>query len=119
MSESNQQDLFGDVADLQEPTADYMIAIDRLQGVARIIIESDYKLDVGALAAKYSSHLDDPDEGEGEHPLFDRDAWIEAVQEGETQLGYWELVKQQVGAAWMFVRLAQAAQGNCCGAREG
>lgn len=99
---------------------EYEEVMNRLDQVAQIIIDADYEIDdVERIAAKYSAHLEEPESGEGEHPLFDRDEWIEAVQHGETQFGYWEYVVQQIAAARIAAQVMQEQELTCCGHCKG
>lgn len=54
------------------------------------IAEEDSKLSAQQLDDKYNS------EGDGEHPLYPRSTWREAVEKQETISGYWDWVVHQL-----------------------
>lgn len=71
---------------------DYSVASHEyeLTEVEAIVDASDYGLSADQLDAKYN-----PD-GDGEHPLYTRKLWQDAVHCGLTIVGYWDWVEYKL-----------------------
>lgn len=55
-----------------------------------VILDTDFSLDAMQLDDKYNP------EGDGEHPVFVRAQWREAVANRDTISSYWEWLEQRV-----------------------